>query len=47
MNAAMRRIGPSTLVVTTDSAEARNDFGPCQSSIRMMPAIVTRTLRSG
>ena len=47
MNAAMSRIGPSTLVVMTDSAEARNSSGLRQSSIRMMPAIVTRTLRSG
>ncbi len=47
MNAAMSRTGPSTLVVSTDSAEARNPAGWCQSSARMMPAIVTRTLRSG
>ena len=47
MNAAMSRIGPSTLVVTTDSAAARKDSGWCQSSRRMMPAIATRTLRSG
>ena len=47
MKAAMRRIGPSTLVVTVASAEARNDSGWRQSSTRMMPAIVTRTLRSG
>ena len=37
MKAAMRRIGPSTLVVTVASAEARNDSGSCQSSTRMIP----------
>ena len=47
MNAAISRIGPSTLVVTTVSAEARNDSGCCQSSTCMMPAIATSTLRSG
>jgi hypothetical protein len=41
------RIGPSTLVGMTDSAESRNDAGRCQSSMRMTPAIVIRTLRSG
>ena len=47
MNAAIRRTGPSTLVVRTDSAEARNASGLRQSSTCMMPAIGTRTLRSG
>ena len=47
MNAAISRIGPSTLVVTTDSAEARKDSGLRQSSTRMMPAMAISTLRSG
>ena len=46
MNAAMSRIGPSMFVVTMASA-TRGNSGGCQSSTRMIPAMVTRTLRSG
>ena len=47
MNAAISRIGPSRLLVITDSADARKPSAWCQSSTRMMPAIGISTFRSG
>src|ERR1700733_11711923 len=47
MNAPISRIGPITFVAIVDSALATKDSGLFQSSIFIIPAIVTRTLRSG
>src|SRR5664279_5366127 len=45
--AAVRRKGPSRFVAMMASMSARSSGWDCSDSARMMPALLTRTLRAG